>query len=64
MRPGIVVSSAGRLTSSVGILGRLLYRFGVVILTVMYIVTGWADSAAPSMLFPRIHGMSAHEMFG
>jgi hypothetical protein len=64
MSPGIVVSSAGKLTSSVGILGRLLYRFGVVIFTDMYSVTGWVDSAAPPMLFPRIHGMSAREMFG
>ena len=64
MRPGIVVSSGGKLTSSVGILGRPLYRFGVEILTVMYSVTGWVNSAAPPMLFPRIHGMSAHEMFG
>ena len=64
MRPGIVVSSAGKLTSSLGILGRLLYRFGVVILADMYSVTGWVDSAAPPMLFPRIHAMSAYEMFG
>ena len=64
MRPGIVVSSAGKLTSSVGILGRLWYRFGVVFLTDMYSVTGWVDSAAPPMLFSRIHGMSAYEMFG
>ena len=64
MRPGIVVSSAGKLTSSFGILGRLLYRFGVVTLTDMYRVTGWVESAAPPMLFPRIHGMSADEMFG
>ena len=64
MRPGMVVSSAGILTSSVGILETLLYRFGVVIFTDMYSVTGWVDSAAPPMLFPRIHGMSAHETFG
>ena len=64
MRPGIVVSSAGNLTSSVGILGRLLYRFGVGILTDMYSVTGWVDSAVPPMLFPRIHGRSTHGMFG
>ena len=42
---------------------RLLYRFGVVILTVMYSVTGWVDRAAFSMPFPRIHGISVHEMF-
>ena len=64
MLPGIVVSSAGNLISSVGIPGRLLYRFGVGILTDMYSVTGWVASPAPPMLFPMIHGMSAYEMFG
>ena len=63
MRPGIVASSADELSSLVGILGRFLYRSGVVIFIVMYSVTGWVDRAAPPMLFPRIHGISAHEMF-
>jgi len=35
MRPSIVASSAGVPSSSVGILGGLLYRFGGVMLTVM-----------------------------
>ena len=35
MRPGVGVSSAGELSSAVGILGGLLYRVGGVMSTVM-----------------------------
>jgi hypothetical protein len=62
MRPGIVASSAGESTSSVGILGGLLYGFEGVILTVMYSVTGWVDRAVPPTPFPRTQGISAREM--
>ena len=63
MRPGIVTSLAGESSSSVGILGGLLYRFEGVMLTVMHSVTGWVDRAAPPTPFPRTQGISAREMF-
>ena len=63
MSPGIVASSAGGSSSSVGILGGLLYRFEGVMLTVMYSVTGWVDRAAVPTPFPRTQGISARKMF-
>ena len=63
MRPGVVASSARNSTSLVGILGGLSNRFGGVVLTVMYNVTGCVDRAASSTSFSRIQGISACEMF-
>jgi hypothetical protein len=63
MRPGIVASSAGELSSLVGILGGLLYMFGSVMAIVMYSVTGRAGRAASPTLFLRTQGISAREMF-
>ena len=57
MRPGIVVSSL------VGILGRLSYRFEGVILIVMYNVTGSIDRAASPSSLSRTQGISTREMF-
>jgi hypothetical protein len=62
MRPGIVAFSAGEWSSLVGILGGLLYRFGGVILTVMYNVTGWVDRVVPPTPLSRTQGISAREM--
>jgi hypothetical protein len=63
MRPGIVASSTGESSYSVGILGGMLYRFEGVTLIVMYSVTGWFDRAAPPTPFPRTQGISTREMF-
>jgi hypothetical protein len=63
MRPGIVTSSAGESSSSVGIHGGLLHRFGDVMLIVMYRVTGCVDRAASPRAFSRTQGISAGEMF-
>jgi hypothetical protein len=63
MRPDIGASSAGESSPSVGILGGLLYRFGGVMLTVMYSVTGCVDRAASPTSFLRTQGISAHEIF-
>jgi hypothetical protein len=61
MHPGIVASSAGESSFSIGILGRLLYRFRGVMLTVMYSVTGCVDRAASPTSFSRTQGISARE---
>jgi hypothetical protein len=63
MRPGIVASSAGELSSSVGIHGGLLHRFGGVMLSVMYKVASGVHRAASPLSFSRIEGISAREMF-
>ena len=64
MRSGIVVVPlAEESSSSGGILGGLLYRFGGVMLTIMYSVTGWAEGGAPSAPFSRTQGKSTREMF-
>jgi hypothetical protein len=47
----------------VGILGGLLYRFGDVMLTVRYRVTGCVDRAACPTSFSRTQGISVREMF-
>ena len=62
MRPGIVASSAGESSSSVGIVGGLLYGFGGVMFTVMHSVTGCVDRAASSTSFSRKQRISAREM--
>ena len=62
MRPGIVASSAGGSSSTVGILEGMLCKFGGVTLTVMYSVTG-CDRAAPPTPFLRTQEISAHETF-
>jgi hypothetical protein len=62
MHPGIV-ASAMESSYTAGILGGLLCRFEVVMLTVMYSVTGWDDRAAPSTLFPRTQGISTRGTF-
>ena len=64
MCPGIIASLAGEPTSSIGILGALLYRFGGVILTAICSVTGCVDRASPSAPFPMTQWISAREMFG
>jgi hypothetical protein len=63
MRSGIVASSAVELSSWVGMLGVLLYRFRGVMLTVMYSVTGCVDRAASPTSFSRTQGISVREMF-
>jgi hypothetical protein len=63
MRPGIVASSEGESSSSVCIHGGLLHKFGGVMLTVMYRVTGCVDRVASSTSFLRTQGISAREMF-
>ncbi len=65
MRPGIVAPSAGESSSSVGILGGQLYRFGGVMLklTVMYRITDCVDRAVFPTSFLRTQGISAGEMF-
>jgi hypothetical protein len=63
MRPGIVASSAGELSFSIGMLGGPLYWFGGLMLTVMYSVTGCADRAASPPSFSRTQAISAREMF-
>jgi hypothetical protein len=62
MRPGIVASSAGESSPSVGILGGLLHGFGGVILTDMYSVTGCVDRADSRTSFSRAQGISTREM--
>jgi hypothetical protein len=62
MRSGIVASSAGESSSSVGIVGRLLSGFGIVMLTVMYSVTGCVDRAAFPPSFSRTQGISARDV--
>ena len=63
MRPGIEGSSTRESSSLAGILCELLYRFGGVMLTVMYSVTGWVDRAVSPTSFSRTQGISAREMF-
>ncbi len=62
MRLGIVASSAEELSPSVGIHGGLLHRFGGVMLTVMYRVTGCIDRPASPTSFSRTQGISACEI--
>ena len=63
MRPGIVVSLAEELSLLNGILGELLYRFGAVMLAVMYKVTLCVDRVASPTSLSRTQGISACEMF-
>ena len=59
MGPGVIVSSTGDSSPLVGILGRLLYGSGGVMLIVIYSVTGCVDGSAS---FVRTQGISACEM--
>jgi hypothetical protein len=63
MRPSIVASSVGESSSSVGIHGGLLHRFGGVMLSVMYKVASGVHRVASPLSFSRIEGISAREMF-
>jgi hypothetical protein len=63
MCPGEETSSAGESSCFIGILGGLLYRFGGIMWTVMYSVTGLVNRAVSPMPFPRTHGISAREIF-
>ena len=60
MGPGVVASSAGESSPSVGILEELLYESGGVMLIVIYSVTVCVDRPEA---FSRTHGISAREMF-
>lgn len=63
MHPGTVAFLVGEPSCPVGILGELLYRFGGVMLTVMYSVIGSVERAAAPPSFSRTQGISASGMF-